>query len=199
MLPSLAASVHQKCPGTQIRRPSMLRENQPSASAAVPDSARRSMITSDQTHQLTLNLDPVGTENRGFHTAGLAASSAIDAPLRRNRFSVASSSNQGDDDLSRAGAVGIADDDCVTIENAGLDHGIAADFQRIMFTAPQTMLRAAPAMSLAYCSGCAEIGVPAAIRPMIGNRSELFSLLAATGLAAAGARRGTAAALDNAR
>ena len=65
--------------------------------------ARRSVAT-NQTDQLALDLDPVGAEDARL-VGGLAASSAIEEPRRRKRFSVASSSSISATTMSPVSAV----------------------------------------------------------------------------------------------
>ncbi len=68
----------------------------------------------------------------------LAGSSAIEAPRRRKRFSVASSLvDQRHDDVAGFGVLDAPDQRDVAVENAGLDHRIAAHFEREMLARAQ--------------------------------------------------------------
>ena len=92
-------------------------------------------IPPNKPHQLALDLDPVGAIEAGFicRIGGLQRDgvAATAQPLQGRLFIV----HQGDNDLACVGGVGFLDNDGIAVQNAGIDHGIAGDFQRIMIAA----------------------------------------------------------------
>ena len=93
----------------------------------------------------------------------MAGSSAIESPRRRSRFKrdfVAV--DQRDDDLAVLGGLAALDQHGVAIEDAGVDHAVAGDFERVVLAAAEQAGGYVDAVAL---SRSASIGVPAAMRP----------------------------------
>ncbi len=87
--------------------------------------------------------------------------------MRRSRFSVASSSSiSAHDNIAGVGGVGAAHEHRVALQDAGVDHRVAAHFQREMFARGQDVGGTPMVWVWVWI---ASIGVPAAMRPMTGT------------------------------
>lgn len=95
---------------------------------------RRRSVAPNETDQPPLHLDPVGCEDTGF-VGGIGSlernrCALAPEPLQR-RFLVVDQRNH---DVAGRGRLRVADDHRVAIENPGIDHRIALDLQRVVFT-----------------------------------------------------------------
>src|SRR5256885_4603 len=91
-----------------------------------------SLVATEQTHQLALNADPVGWKDAHLvgsiggleRNGGAPASEALESCLLLV--------DQRYDDVAGFGPVGFLEHGDIAVENAGLDHAVAAYFQRKM-------------------------------------------------------------------
>ena len=98
-------------------------------------------ITADQSHQLALHLDAVRAIEAGFisRVGGFERDGVATAaqPLQGG-FGIV---HQRHNDLAGIGGGDFLDDDGIAVQNPGIDHGIAGDFQGVMFAAPDHAAR----------------------------------------------------------
>src|SRR5438552_5293666 len=128
------------------------RNHMPSVGARAPASLRRGapyfigagrnrigvflVVSPQKPDQPALHLDPVGTENARLVrlVGGLERDrgAAPAQPLQGYLFVV----DQRDDEGAVIGGIAALDDDRIAIVDAGIDHAVAGDLQRIMLASP---------------------------------------------------------------
>ena len=94
---------------------------------------RLASVFAEEADEAALDLDAIGREDAGFvgGVGGFEGDGvALAAEALEGGFFVI---DEGHDDLAGRGGDLLFDDDGVAIENAGVDHGIAAHFERVVF------------------------------------------------------------------
>src|SRR5260221_1138428 len=95
----------------------------------------RPSVAADEADQAALHLDPVGTEDARLVSLVSRLQgdrgAASTQPLQ-GRLDIV---DQGDDDGAVIGGVAALDDDGVAVEDAGILHAVAGDFERVMLAA----------------------------------------------------------------